>query len=113
MAEISEYTLPNVGAYKIIDLAIAKKLISVPDNSKNLFRLNGACYVETSPDGKTNTASLIELWNTWIVRQPPPLPPRRRIGASAPGSGGGRAKESGTELSFHLFHSAPRPTHWP
>lgn len=67
MAEISGYTLPNVGAYKIIDPAIAKKLIS-PDNSKNLFRLNGAWYVETSPDGKTNTAQLIERWNTWIVR---------------------------------------------
>ena len=52
MAEISEYTLPNVGAYKIIDPAIAKKLISVPDNSKNLFRLNGAWYVETSRMGR-------------------------------------------------------------
>jgi hypothetical protein len=60
----------NVGAYKIIDPAIAKKLISFPDNSKNLFRLNGAWYVETSPEGKTNTAQLIEFWNTWIVQYP-------------------------------------------
>ena len=53
---------------EVIDPAIAKKLISFPDNSKNSFRLNGAWYAEAGADGKTNTARLVERWNTWIVQ---------------------------------------------
>ena len=68
MAEITKYAPSNVGAYKLIDPAIAKKLISFPDNTKNSFRLNGTWYAEAGPDGKTNTARLVERWNTWIVQ---------------------------------------------
>jgi putative spermidine/putrescine transport system substrate-binding protein len=68
MAAITKYAPSNGGAYEFIEPASAKKLISYPDNAKNSFRLNGAWYAEAGPDGKTNTARLVERWNTWIVQ---------------------------------------------
>ncbi|HJU18498.1 MAG TPA: extracellular solute-binding protein [Stellaceae bacterium] len=68
MAEITKYAPANAGAYKFIAPVIAKKLISYPANSQHSFRLNGAWYSEVGQDGKTNTARLVERWNTWIVQ---------------------------------------------
>jgi putative spermidine/putrescine transport system substrate-binding protein len=68
MAEITKYAPSNGGAYEFIDPAIAKKLISYPDNAKNAFRLNGAWYAEAGADGKTNATRLVERWNTWSVQ---------------------------------------------
>ena len=68
LAQITKYSPSNSGAYKLIEPDVAKKLISNPANSKNSFRLNGAWYAEVGPDGKTNTARLVERWNEWIVQ---------------------------------------------
>ncbi|MBV9825527.1 MAG: extracellular solute-binding protein [Alphaproteobacteria bacterium] len=68
LANITKYAPSNSTAYNFIEPDIARKLISYPENSKNSFRLNGAWFAETGPDGKANSARLVERWNEWIVQ---------------------------------------------